>query len=93
MKDVEHAFGVLQARFAIVREPTRFFYPETLQDIMKACVILHNMIIKYEQDENKVVEFDYEQIDENPPIQVSQGQTNEFTVFIESHQCIQDHEM
>ena len=93
MKDVEHAFGVLQARFAIVREPTRFFYPETLQDIMKACVILHNMIIKYEQDENKVVEFDYEQIDENPPIQVSREQTNEFTVFIESHQCIQDHEM
>ena len=70
-KDVEHAFGVLQARVAIVCESARFFYPETLLDIMKACVILHNMIIEDEQNENEVAEFDYEQIDENPPIQVS----------------------
>ena len=35
-KDVERAFGVLQARFAIVRGPARFFYQETLHDIMKA---------------------------------------------------------
>ena len=47
-KDVECAFGVLQARFAIVCGPARFFYSETLQDIMKACVILHNMIIEDE---------------------------------------------
>ena len=32
-KDVECAFGVLQARFAIVRGPAWFFYQETLQDI------------------------------------------------------------
>ena len=47
-KDVERAFGVLQARFAIVRGPARFFHVETLQDIMKACVILHNMIVEDE---------------------------------------------
>ena len=52
---------------------------------MKAYVILHNMIIEDEQDENEVAEFDYEQINENPPIQVSWEQTNEFTEFIESH--------
>ena len=44
-KDVEHAFGVLQARFAIVHGPARFFHLETLQKIMKACIILHNMIV------------------------------------------------
>ena len=63
-KDVEHAFGALQAWFAIVRGLTRFFYHETLQDIMKACIILHNMIIEDERDEVEAVEVDYEKIDE-----------------------------
>ena len=51
---------MLQARFAIVRGPARFFYQETLQDIIKACIILHNMIIENEQDEVEAVDFDYE---------------------------------
>ncbi|XP_050246615.1 uncharacterized protein LOC126717008 isoform X1 [Quercus robur] len=92
-KDVERAFGVLQARFAIVRGPARFFYSETLQDIMKACVILHNMIIEDERDVNEAVEVDYEQIDDNPTIQLSRENTNEFTEFIETHQCIRDHQI
>ena len=29
---------------------------------MKACIILHNMIIENEQDENEVVDFNYEQL-------------------------------
>ena len=69
-KDVERAFGVLQARFAIVCGPARFFFLETLQNIMKACIILHNMIIEDERDENEVVDFNYEQLDETPQIQV-----------------------
>ncbi|XP_065623247.1 uncharacterized protein LOC136064850 [Quercus suber] len=92
-KDVERAFGVLQARFAIVRGPARFFYSETLQDIMKACVILHNMIIEDERDVNEAVEVDYEQIDDNPTIQPSRENTNEFTEFIETHRCIRDHKI
>ncbi|XP_052206828.1 uncharacterized protein LOC127811162 [Diospyros lotus] len=47
-KDVEWAFGVLQARFAIVRGPVRFWDEETLADIMKACIIMHNMVIEDE---------------------------------------------
>ena len=38
-KDVERAFGVLQARFVIVRGPARFLDEETLADIMKTCII------------------------------------------------------
>ena len=49
-KDMERAFGVLQARFAIVRGPGKFWDKETLQDIMTTCVILHNMIIEDEKD-------------------------------------------
>ncbi|KAL5579403.1 hypothetical protein UlMin_011845 [Ulmus minor] len=38
-KDVERAFGVLQSRFAIVRGPACFWDQETLNYIMKACII------------------------------------------------------
>ncbi|KAL5570233.1 hypothetical protein UlMin_026808 [Ulmus minor] len=38
-KDVERAFGVLQSRFAIVRGPAHFWDQETLNYIMKACII------------------------------------------------------
>ncbi|XP_050290510.1 uncharacterized protein LOC126728769 [Quercus robur] len=91
-KDVERAFGVLQARFAIVRGPARFFYHETLHDIMKACIILHNMIIEDEGDEAEAVDLDYEQIDEISCTPMSREPTNEFTEFIQVHQCIRDRE-
>ena len=79
---------MLLARFAIVHGPARLFYSEMLQDIMKACVILHNMIVEDERDVNEAVELDYEQIDDNSTIKLSREDTNEFTEFIETHQCI-----
>jgi hypothetical protein len=47
-KDVERAFGVLQARFAMVRQPARMFKLPELKEIMTACIILHNMIVEDE---------------------------------------------
>ncbi|XP_071681754.1 uncharacterized protein [Lolium perenne] len=49
-KDIERAFGVLQARFAVVRGLSRFWDKDTLRDIMTTCVIMHNMIIEDEKD-------------------------------------------
>ncbi|XP_047965981.1 uncharacterized protein LOC125210474 [Salvia hispanica] len=44
-KDVERGFGVLQARWAIVKGPARSWYRHHIANIMYAYIILHNMII------------------------------------------------
>ena len=77
-KDVERAFGVLQARFAIVRGPTRFWDDDTLSLIMRACVIMHNMIIEDERDEED--DFNYDVVGEN--VKISHDSTPEFEEFI-----------
>ena len=94
-KDVERAFGVFQAHFAIIRGFARFFHLETLQKIMKACIILHNMIVEDERDDNEMVDLDYEQNDgvDNPPLQVLREQSDEFLSYIKRHGCIRDLEI
>jgi hypothetical protein len=49
-KDVERTFGVLQTKFKIIRNPTRLWNPRQLNAIMRACVILHNMVIEDERN-------------------------------------------
>ncbi|XP_013723589.1 putative nuclease HARBI1 [Brassica napus] len=49
-KDVERAFGVLQAHFAIVKNPALFWDKTKIGKIMRACIILHNMIVENERD-------------------------------------------
>ena len=94
-KDVKRAFRVLQARFAIVHGPARFFHLDTLQKIMKACIILHNMIVEDERDDNEEVDLDYEKIDreDNPHLQVLREQSDGFLSNIERHGRIRDREI
>ena len=49
-KDVERAFGVLQSRFAIVHGPARFWDKAYLGRIIRAFIIIHNMIVEDERD-------------------------------------------
>ena len=70
---------MLQARFAIVRGPARFWHHEDLTFIMKACIILHNMIIEDERvDDNGLVAIasgndNYDSLGTDGPVEVSEG--------------------
>jgi hypothetical protein len=70
-KDAEQAFGVLQSRFAIVYGHVRCWDEEMLANIMKACIIMHNMIIEDEGAMN--LGFDHER-EINSFILVSYGE-------------------
>ncbi|KAJ0912861.1 putative harbinger transposase-derived protein [Helianthus annuus] len=49
-KDVERAFGVLQAWFAFLRHPFLVWDKDTMGKIMIACIIIHNRIFEDERD-------------------------------------------
>ncbi len=49
-KDVERAFGILQARFAFLRKPVLLWCLERMETSVLCCIILHNMIIEEEME-------------------------------------------
>jgi hypothetical protein len=86
-KDIERAFGVLQARFAIVRGPARFWDKKTLNNIMTCCVILHNMIVEDERDLNLEIFYD------NVGSRVKPARNpNRIKAFLDTYRLIEDSE-
>lgn len=45
-KDIERAFGVLQAMWHMIREPSRFSSMREMKVVMKTVIILHNMMVE-----------------------------------------------
>lgn len=87
-KDVKRAFGVLQARFAIVRAPARVWDEDTIQLVMTACIIMHNMIVEDEGVDEK--DFRYDDVGEK--VTVSHDATPEFDAFMQDYKKIKDKE-
>ena len=58
-KDVERAFGILQSRFFVLAQDSRYWTPSKMHYVIKACVILHNMITKDEMTELSEEEREY----------------------------------
>lgn len=58
-KDVERAFGILVKKFSILKQPLRKWYLNDVQDLMKCCIIMHNMVVEdrvdLEEDDGEVL--------------------------------------
>jgi hypothetical protein len=48
-KDVERAFGILQAQWGIIKNPICIWNLKTITNIMMTCIIIYNMILDNEQ--------------------------------------------
>ncbi|XP_074288507.1 uncharacterized protein LOC141613662 [Silene latifolia] len=49
-KDVERAFGVLQARFAFIKRPCLLWDRANMGKVLMACIIMHTMIVEDEKE-------------------------------------------
>ncbi|XP_021985292.1 uncharacterized protein LOC110881292 [Helianthus annuus] len=79
-KDVERAFGVIQARWAMIRGPGRSTSIPVLGDIMHACIILHNMIV--EDERHTITDWSREE-DEPEPSSYNGGAPTEFEHYLQ----------
>ena len=71
-----------------MRGPARFWKTEIMEDIMMACIIMHNMIVEDERDANGL-DFNYDTISESLP-PMSHEHTPELFEFIQNHHRIRD---
>ncbi|KAJ9551623.1 hypothetical protein OSB04_015668 [Centaurea solstitialis] len=78
-KDIERAFGILQKRWSIVKQPARIMERRTMSNIMYACIILHNMILENKNKAICVVPHDLPD-PPNPQLTEEQRMTNIFQV-------------
>jgi hypothetical protein len=89
-KDVEQAFGVLQSLFAIVSWPAWGWKHHNLRNVMKACKILHNMIVEDEQESYIDYSYDHNPFAITTPVEVSQDGQILFSEFSNNFHNMRD---
>jgi hypothetical protein len=52
-KDIERAFGVLCCRWTVLKQPARLYDRGQLENVVLACIILHNMIVEDEKNRRR----------------------------------------
>lgn len=57
-KDVERAFGILQAKFWIIRDFVRLYGLDDIGIIVKCCVILHNMAVEHRLSGGEIIDVE-----------------------------------
>ena len=86
-KDVLRAFGVLQSRWGIIRNPAQTWDEGKLWEVMTACVIMHTMIVEDERDNNIFdKEFDFQGENVEPLHQ----EPATFDQFVQFHRELRD---
>ena len=48
-KDIECAFGIIVARFHVLKRPLRMWYLADITALVHCCVVLHNMVVETRQ--------------------------------------------
>jgi hypothetical protein len=96
-KDVERAFGVLQARFNIIRTAARLWDTGDLRNIMLTCIILHNMIVEDERETDlsnvSIANVAVESVVEDQTIsELGQSDSQKFEVLRRWHAQVRDRE-
>jgi len=75
-KDIERAFGMLQARFHILTRPCKLWSRDAMYSVMKTCVILHNIILDYEKENSQDSKYIEDKLyTPNHPFTVSAGRS------------------
>ncbi|XP_057808752.1 uncharacterized protein LOC131023228 [Salvia miltiorrhiza] len=93
LKDIERAFGVLQAHWAIVKGPSRLWSKEEMSDIMFTCIILHNMIIEDEGEHATQWEEDIDEASSSAASQPRAGAPSDFRAFLARQASMRDAKM
>jgi hypothetical protein len=88
---VERAFGVLQARFQIIKNPGRLWKTEDLLAIMMSAIILHNMIIDDKQNTPFNNNHDYHQANSSDGSALATSSSNsDLETFLLQYQAIRN---